>query len=72
MRCAVGCCSETNSKKVSFFTFPKDARLLKKWIAFCRREDNFNTKTSVICSQHFTGDDIVNAMEYNMGIFYFI
>lgn len=59
MRCAVGVCSNSliktkiSTPQISYHRFPKNTAILKQWIAACRRKDNFNPMTSVICSIHF-------------------
>lgn len=55
--CAVAGCTNNsdNAKKLklSFHVFPKDKNLHKQWQHFCKRKDEFNTKTARICSEHF-------------------
>ncbi|XP_036337601.1 THAP domain-containing protein 6-like [Rhagoletis pomonella] len=70
MRCQVlncGNCSKSKGSNFSFYTFPTDEALSKKWVQFCRH-DGFNTKTSVICMEHFREDDYQNLMQFNMGL----
>ena len=58
--CSVyGCsCSSAKSHELSFFQFPKDAKLLKAWIARVRRENFTPTVTSYVCSRHFVESDL--------------
>lgn len=53
--CAVALCSNIGHKEshLSFFSFPKEPSLRKKWIFNCFRKDNFNPNTSYVCSDHF-------------------
>lgn len=39
------------------FSFPKDPKLRKIWMDATGREDWISTKSSCICSRHFTEDD---------------
>uniref|UniRef100_A0A0K2UVC2 THAP domaincontaining protein 6like [Xiphosphorus maculatus] n=1 Tax=Lepeophtheirus salmonis TaxID=72036 RepID=A0A0K2UVC2_LEPSM len=48
-----------NKVKISFFPFPKNPALLKRWIVNCRRQDWKPTKWSRICSKHFKDSDII-------------
>jgi len=58
-RCAVAICQnslQATKKKnlnISYHTFPKDPKLCNAWINACRRKDEWNPKTSTICSVHF-------------------
>ena len=60
--CAVALCKNGthNKPEVSFFRFPSDQKLRKKWEVFCRRVDEkFKTlKDPRICSQHFSEQDL--------------
>lgn len=61
MFCSVfGCgnCSHGPKRSVgiSFYSFPKDKQLKKKWIDFCGRQDTFRADTSLICSLHFNDE----------------
>lgn len=50
-----------DGEKLSFFTFPSDKTLKKKWIHAIRREEgpNFKVrKTTVVCGRHFRESDI--------------
>ncbi|XP_039300398.1 uncharacterized protein LOC120355776 [Nilaparvata lugens] len=59
--CAIAGCSNHSDKakllNISFHKFPKQDDLYKQWVHSCRRKDDFNGKTAVICSQHFVSDD---------------
>ncbi|XP_025834113.1 trichohyalin isoform X8 [Agrilus planipennis] len=62
MRCAVfGCHSDNQSKRfkkdIMFFSFPSDKKISDIWKNLCHRSDNFNVKTSRICSKHFVQSD---------------
>ncbi|KAL5239126.1 hypothetical protein ACI65C_006536 [Semiaphis heraclei] len=58
-RCAVAICQnslQATKKKnlnISYHTFPKDPKLCNTWINACQRKDEWNPKTSTICSVHF-------------------
>ena len=60
--CAVALCTNGshNQPNLSYFRFPLDEKLRKKWKAFCRRADKkFNTVADPrICSQHFLKEDL--------------
>ena len=60
--CAVALCKNGthNKSDLSFFRFPSDQKLRKKWKVFCRRVDKkFKTlKDPRICSQHFSEQDL--------------
>ncbi|XP_069670359.1 uncharacterized protein [Periplaneta americana] len=62
-RCAVAVCQSVYKKttnyanKVSFFSFPKDEEIRKRWIVACKRQNKFNPGTSRICSLHFKSED---------------
>lgn len=66
MHCAVAFCKmnstimKKDGEKISFFKFPRDDVLRRKWIEFCRKQKPFNSECSYICSKHFTKEDIVN------------
>jgi hypothetical protein len=64
--CVVGCNSgystskvEETSPRISYFAFPFDPVLCKKWIDQCHRKDFQPTKYSRVCSLHFVSADIV-------------
>ena len=64
--CAISVC-RNNSKKqpdLSFFDFPSEKKLRKKWSTFCRRADKeFQSTANLhICSQHFNTEDIVKTL----------
>ncbi|XP_049315041.1 uncharacterized protein LOC105224439 isoform X3 [Bactrocera dorsalis] len=70
MRCAVANCRSDNHSKASncsFYIFPSNIELAKKWVEFCRRKDYFNPKTSFICMKHFTRDDFGNSLQFETG-----
>ncbi|XP_039963442.1 uncharacterized protein LOC120776654 isoform X2 [Bactrocera tryoni] len=70
MKCAVANCRSDNHSKASncsFYIFPSNMELAKKWVEFCRRKDYFNPKTSFICMKHFTRDDFGNSLQFEMG-----
>ncbi|XP_049314879.1 THAP domain-containing protein 3 isoform X2 [Bactrocera dorsalis] len=69
MKCAVSNCTSHNGQKesCSFFNFPVNEELSKKWALFCRRKKVFNARTSYICMKHFKKEDIENGVEYEMG-----
>ncbi len=64
---AVGCLNnqgkieENKEKGISFFKFPKDAKVLKEWLIKMKRNDHGMpykpTKYSVMCSEHFVEED---------------
>lgn len=59
--CAYNCTNrQTTSKMLSFHRVPlNNPKLLKQWKLAIRRKDWEPTKTSLICSEHFTDDDYV-------------
>ncbi|KAF6199306.1 hypothetical protein GE061_007332 [Apolygus lucorum] len=62
-RCAMATCDNTYKKAkkeghlLSLHSFPRDCKLRDKWIAACRRDDEWNPLSSHVCSDHFTPDD---------------
>ena len=60
--CAVAVCKNGshNRPNLSYFRFPSDQKLRKKWETFCRRADEkFKTLADPrICSQHFSREDL--------------
>ncbi|KAL0841851.1 hypothetical protein ABMA28_014090 [Loxostege sticticalis] len=50
-------CHTKTKGGVSFHRFPKDPKLRKIWMDATGREDWISTKSSCICSLHFTEDD---------------
>ncbi|KAJ8934694.1 hypothetical protein NQ318_009569 [Aromia moschata] len=68
VRCAVYGCNHSrevtriNSPNIIYHSFPKQKdfvskTVLEEWIKCCKRGDQFNPRTSVICSVHFTQND---------------
>ncbi|EDV93761.1 zinc finger protein 558 [Drosophila grimshawi] len=77
MKCAVHNCTnkfkskQKHSEQLSFFSFPKNPDILKKWVAFCRKSSRDKLKAtakSVICNEHFKEDDIQGALQFQMGL----
>ena len=65
-KCSVSSCKSgyrptSNSpvilKKISFFAFPRNTELRKKWTKACHRQNFEPTEYSRICSLHFEDDD---------------
>ena len=62
-RCAVSTCRNYNpktritDKSVKYYQFPKNSDLRAKWVAVCRRVDDFSIDSSYICSEHFKTAD---------------
>ena len=55
-KCAVTNCTSgypKGLKKPSFFHFPEDVDLKKKWIYFVNRKEWTRTLNSIICAEHF-------------------
>ncbi|KAK6326612.1 hypothetical protein J4Q44_G00022570 [Coregonus suidteri] len=46
------------NSSVSFFTFPKDSELHKRWVINIRRV-NFLTTNTRVCSRHFLSEDVI-------------
>uniref|UniRef100_A0A0A1X4A5 Zonadhesin n=1 Tax=Zeugodacus cucurbitae TaxID=28588 RepID=A0A0A1X4A5_ZEUCU len=68
MKCAVANCSSRKiDKDISFFAFPLNEELAKKWANFCRRKKPFNYQKGLICMKHFAKEDIRNAVKFEMG-----
>lgn len=56
IRCVAANCGNTNADGVSLHTFPKDARLRKKWADFVKMKRGAwpgPTEYSALCSTHF-------------------
>lgn len=65
MRCAVLGCNTSNFREkkansnVSYFRFPKNTKLFKKWKYACNRPDSeIDQNQSRVCSKHFKEEDI--------------
>ncbi len=58
--CSVYGCSYSSAKnpELSFFQYPKDAKMLKAWVTRVRRENFTPTSTSYVCSRHFVESDL--------------
>lgn len=70
MKCAVrNCKNERKNKngKISCFSFPKEKKLLKQWLQFCRQDKKFNAGTWRVCMEHFNADDIEGQLQFEMG-----
>ncbi|XP_067123177.1 THAP domain-containing protein 1-like isoform X1 [Centruroides vittatus] len=67
--CAVATCNNSYCKtkllnrKVSYFTFPKDPIIRRKWIHNCKRKDKFNPDSCHVCSDHFTENDFERSLK---------
>ncbi|EDW68385.1 uncharacterized protein [Drosophila virilis] len=77
MKCAVQNCAnkfksrQKHSQQLSFFSFPKNPEILKKWVSFCRKYNKEKLKAplkSVICNEHFKEEDIQGALQFQMGL----
>lgn len=68
--CCVPKCTQTgylddNGRPVSFFNFPKDLILRKKWIHAIRREEGKDftiVKSTKVCSLHFHPSDLQKSL----------
>ena len=64
--CAISVCKNNSKKRpdLSFFDFPSEKKLRKKWSTFCRRANKKFQCTTIlhICSQHFNAKDIVKTL----------
>lgn len=60
-RCTVAVCNNSHSKirdnGISYFNFPKDTELRKKWVHLCRRGGKWNPDSCSVCSEHFLPED---------------
>ena len=67
--CAVYGCFNTKRKakslglEIRFFRFPKNESIRDAWVQACRRADKINTDTAIICSVHFSKDDVADDMK---------
>ncbi|KAH8359801.1 hypothetical protein KR093_008913 [Drosophila rubida] len=77
MKCAVHNCTnkfksrQKHSQQFSFFSFPKNPEILKKWFLFCRKNNKDKVKSylkSVICNEHFKEEDIQGGLQFQMGL----
>ncbi|XP_036322171.1 52 kDa repressor of the inhibitor of the protein kinase-like [Rhagoletis pomonella] len=57
-----------SASKCSFFSFPRNDAVARKWVEFCGQVKPFNLDTSFICMKHFTDDDYQNVMQYKAGL----
>lgn len=72
MKCAVLNCdnnTSSKSKELSFFSFPKNEKASKQWEVFCGNTQKINTRTALICSEHFKADDIVGGLAFEIGVY---
>ena len=64
--CDISMCKNNSKKRpdLTFFDFPIEKKLRKKWSTFCRRADKEfqSTATVHICSQHFVTKDNVKTL----------
>ena len=60
---------EVNDCNRSFFSFPKDPYLRKKWETFADENRDWSKLkvTKRICSDHFTADNFDNKLQFDMG-----
>lgn len=58
--CAAYGCTSRHKKGcgLSFFSFPKEGLRKKTWVNFCRREDFVPSKSSRLCSLHFSKEQL--------------
>ncbi|KAG5667539.1 hypothetical protein PVAND_015518 [Polypedilum vanderplanki] len=62
-KCSIKDCRsnfDSTSEKVTVFNFPKDEKLLNKWLENIQLKSSIITKSSRICIKHFTPEDIDN------------
>lgn len=52
--CAYGCSNGGATPGKSFFLFPMDCKLKKEWIQQVSRKNFEPSRTTVLCSDHFT------------------
>ena len=64
--CSNRCKSKVEGKTISFYRFPKDPELIKKWTNACRRKDCFNVKNARICSIHFQPQDYARSLKHEL------
>lgn len=57
--CVAFNCKSGSGQGVGLFEFPKDDKRRKVWISRIKRKDFNPSKTSRLCSKHFTNDQIV-------------
>ena len=57
--CGVATCKALFRKgsPPSFFSFPRDPAVRARWVAACKRADNFDPGRAKICSGHFREED---------------
>ena len=58
--------NNVEEKTISFYRFPKDPEMSKKWVNVCRRKDYINIKTARICSAHFKPDDYARSLKHEL------
>lgn len=56
--CCVFGCTACMYDGVSFFKFPKDAKLRKKWIRLINRANWKPSDSAVVCSRHFEDHEV--------------
>ena len=63
--CAISVCKNNSKKRpdLTFFDFPIEEKLRKKWSTFCRRADKeIQSTATYTCSQHFVTKDNVKTL----------
>ena len=70
--CAVAVCKNGSHNKpnLSYFRFPSDQKLRKKWETFCRRADEkFKTLADPrVCSQHFSREYFKRTLSWKIEV----
>ena len=59
--CAVAICK--SPQDASYYHFPTDPKLCKRWVSACKRKRKFNTRTSRICDRHFLTCDFIRDLQ---------
>ncbi len=65
---AVGCSNRKEpGSSISFYRFPRDSELRRKWIKAVKRKDNWMPNDgSRLCSQHFIAGRLIKANAFSL------
>ena len=73
--CVLGCSEQSNfvhgkklNSKCNFYTFPGDRILRVIWQSKVGRlDDKFNALTARVCEKHFSDDQFMDSVKFNLG-----
>nr|AGL76355.1 transposase [Drosophila buzzatii] len=70
MKCSVLHCENYFRKNnISFFKFPLDKKLRKKWLQFCGKwQSEYNCTNGKICEEHFESECLIGKIQCGLGL----